>query len=413
MINPIYPFLEFAKILAKQRTLPTLGATVAVDDLDAFLNGEDSDLVYDFSVENEGEVIDVSLKWKQEPDAQAIKNVAMYAPIAGVGLLGWYIKTFRDRTLKIIQLKQLQAASDVVIEEQKVVQTLDNLKDYFSEVYGTLAIRETTQVIDDVVIIVDELEENMRQLRHSWENLEQWNIDLNAAIASGDKAEEAFVLAKRNQEMVNLSGWQKDILFNQDEIRKLASFKKYNSILGKVSFGISKFLGYWGIVDLGILLGTGVLALVYDEETELEIVNGLIEPIFSGFDSLTYPKGEFAEYYGISLPTDSFTVLLSIAFKEANIKWLQELDIPVQTLREIMLLALAPFSQYMEIVIGNATIIMNYDVSLDELGLGLTSQLMNIPIDYEKIMEMFLGAIAIKSVYHFYAKPLISSFSNK
>jgi hypothetical protein len=443
LVIPLITITELFLTLGR-RLIPVASTTAATDNLEDYLAGEDPLEIHTFEVEYLGESVDVSLRWKDEPTANNINTVATYLPVAGLLLYGFlvksYVKNFTTSSAAIDLIQILKAGAPIdneaIIAANEALGLASNdyeaagipeflkkmsaLEDFdmgsnrgrYGDILRTLSASELEHYNE-----LDMIAQSVMSWRDAW-------ADYQAASLSGDwtewnKVADKFLRPRYNNvgdEYVIRGILRADILEWQTAFEAEAAILsrsnlglKLATVRGRLLLSVGKVLTMLGAVDIGLLLGTGVLAIMYDEETELRLINATLEPLFDPIKKelgLAYPSGSFAEYYGLSLPLDITTIALMMVFKEEGAEWLSEtIDIPIDNFREALLIALLPLTDYMEIVIGEVTQIV--DVELDWIKIRddiLFNSFYNNGLS-ENIfvaMELFLGAFAIKTFANTY-----------
>ena len=375
------------------RAVGTTSLGLGEDQLEQFLDTGNSGSIYEFEVESVPlgedlavETASVSLQFKKDADRNFYLALITVGSLLTTAYINRLVKDYA-RQVRIIQesgeqaerLRKLELLREGVDAEiLNTQETLDFYRsvgfDDFSE--GQELIRVQTQQLDD-----------LRELKTlgTAEELEDFLKAQKLVGAGADDIRMAQIAAEAKK--ANTAKWAK----------------------------LSKLVGP---IDIGLLLGTGVLALIYGEEEEQIILDG-ISKIFEPFNGLVFSwDGKFTDYYNITLPTDITTIGLSVIFKETAQDVAEALELEVPTdLRTVIFGALALLSDWFIIVIDDV-IISGADYVFDStepLDLSerfpelTTENLIDSNIAFYAF-EFWFGAIVLKSIYRYYAQPLWRMF---
>ena len=377
------------------RVVGTTSLGLGEDQLEQFLDTGKSGSIYEFEVESVPlgedlavETASVSLQFKKDADRNFYLALITVGSLLTTAYISGLIKDYA-RQVRIIQesseqverLRKLELIREGV--DAEILKTQESLDFYrsvgfddFSE--GEEIIRIKTQQLDklqelktlETVEDVDDFLKNQRLLGEAADDIRMAQITAEAKKA-------------------NTAKWAK----------------------------LSKLVGP---IDIGLLLGTGVLALIYGEEEEQIILDG-ISKIFEPFNGTLFSwDGKFTDYYNITLPTDITTIGLSVIFKETaeDVAEALELEFPTD-LRTVIFGALTLLSDWFIIVIDDV-IISGADYVFD------STESFNLSESFPKLsiedlissnvafyaFEFWFGAIVLKSLYRYYAQPLWRMFQS-
>ena len=406
-----------------------IGITPVEKELENFIQGKSTFWEGEFQETLSGETVKVELMWKDEPSATqvrwALNILSLASVLAYAYLIRKYVKwmKFAEQINDIVAMEELawqiknvganQSPLNALINQVgKVNKLLTSDNEGFEKLIRLLP-PKYEELISDYSLVSGSMWEGVMEI-------EDLDDQYKQAKAIGTQVGDDLAKTIQSQIINNINDIQyttDHYLSLLDDLKSTPKLGSWFTKYGKWSKKILSVLGKVFIIDTIAFLTTLVIAPFTSKEQEQAFLNNTVgktlEP-FNGDLGIKWPKGDFAGYYDLSFPLGFIDIVLGVALKEALNEYYEELPI-FEDIRSLMIYALLPLQEFMYIKIGGVSIVMDYDVSLDALRLGLTSQLTSFiePDNYEKIMEMFLGAVAIKTVYQFYAKPLINSLNAK
>jgi len=351
---------------------------------DWIANGEDSpllefDVEFDMGENQDSLIIPVRLEWKREADEFFYAMLLMSGTMMYASFVRFQWGKFRSIALLRSQAQTAGFLGEVYANEESMKDIALLIEQSQESIRDAEAFYKSIDAFDDLdPNILDDFDGVWDVMQRKADELKNWSN-----LSEAQKATYADEVLKLRELKVAEAG------------RQVAKAKKIrSSVVGKV---LTRGLG---ILDIGIFIGTGALALVLTDEQE----RTLLGAVFSD---------ESIERYNWSLPMSISDWALTVGIInliEFFGEDLEELGVPVNP-ETVLLAALSLMSDYWEIYIDidmiQYTASDEYQTDFDINAVIIQTINNAVRKDPYLALEAVIGVITLKAIFSLYIAPFM------